>query len=596
MGDKISALIGERRTHILKLVWNAVAAIVVAFTILLVYRSYLPLPFADQWTLAPGYELRGWKLFAMPFESFGVHAIAAPQIIFLLDYWLTSWSQIPSEVAAFLSQVALAGAFFLLIKRLMLSYAFYAFVVILLFWAYQFPSFFSAIAIQIDLIYSATLWAFVVLSLRRDKGTVAALILALIATMTIANGVLCTVLLVPLALCLGLSKRSIMQIAAGAAVILVIYAVSVTYHPLKIFELSNLSLSEEYKIVASGGAHLVASLAYFGVLIGGPFGRLFFHAQDMNAAALMGAGVIGYAMFALFCWCLYRLYRAKGARQPALVLVLVFAGIFTLGSMAMIAYGRALKFPLYGAAAGRYTTEVMIFWLSSTLLCEYVLREAPFPRLARLPAIGACLLGLVVAASQPFIVKAMISSPGVTPQIVNSAKQYYYPGRLADRKASETALLSGVMDEAALNSIYMLPDNFHRFRVVVSVLREHHIAPFHRLWSNWLGSRPPVTIKKQADCSGTFDAVAPVPGGGWSVAGHFGTKGSNYILFLSDDGTVVGYGVRSPGKTLLQATLDSNPLWQGHVSPKAKGNVSAYLFDPGRSDLCYIASASSAVH
>jgi hypothetical protein len=63
----------------------------------------------------------------------------------------------------------------------------------------------------------------------------------------------------------------------------------------------------------------------------------------------------------------------------------------------------------------------------------------------------------------------------------------------------------------------------------------------------------------------------------------------SHIVAINAQGTVAGYAMRSPGRTLREALLDTNPGWQGHINAKlGVWPVTIYALNPRSKTACYV--------
>jgi hypothetical protein len=553
-----------------RIAWIAVTASAMLLTVLMVIRAYLPVPIFDQWC-----ELTGSDIVAHLFVPFNDHVIFFSRLVFLIDHWLFSASNVFSEFTILVLQLTTAATLAYVAMRAKLSAVFIGFIFIALFWAYQFPNFIVGFCVHNVGVFTAAVGAFAVLGCRRERGLVWALILGFVATLTWANGFLVGFLLPPLAYCLGLPRRHVISAAAGSAAMVAIFFLCIFLNP------QGRSQSDFMPVLERIGTVCF----YFGVLLGAPISRLVFRSIEMTNASLIGAAVLGYTFLALQIFLIVKAYNRIRLRQEPELLVLISVALFILGTIMIIAVGRAVEYPIYTAATGRYATPVLISWIVMILLAGIVLRgEAKW--IAMAPSLVAGLLGIVMAASQPFILKAVITSPGMSPIQAGASGQYLGPKHLADRTGTVTAILSGVIDPAAFRTIYNLDDKM--LLPLIERLHAAHLAPFNEAWAGWFGKTLPTFIQSKGLCRGTIDTLIPLPQGGWRVGGTFETQArrSNKILFLSGRKLVIGYGVHSPGRTLWEAVFNSNERWQGHISGIAGGNVTAYAFDEHKNSIC----------
>jgi len=555
--------------------WWTLAAVVILLTLLMTIRAYLPIPIWDEWAF-----LTAADHIAKLFVPHANHVIFFPHLFYLIDKTLFSGSEIFDLFAAlaigFIDAVLLAWVAW----RAGLSFIYCGFVFIALFWAYPITNFVTGFDLQIIGVYAAATAAFAVLAFRRERGLVWAVILGFVATFSMANGLLTGVLLAPLAYFLALPRRHVVVAAVSGAAMAAGYFLCML--PYRTPSLCAAVYSDAH-VGASALSSIGTIATYFGVYLGVPIERLIFRSSAMSDATVLIAAVIGYAGLALLSFLILKAYRANQLRRQPALLTLISVALFVVATGVLTAYGRGVECPMYTAGTGRYGTPQVMFWMV-TILIAGVAKLSDKPWGAKVPAAAAVLLGLAMAVSEPFIMKTAITSPGMSSSEV-TAREQFVTQHQADRLGAVTAILSNVDDEAA----FVFVSQYRELNVRAAPLRAAKLAPFDSAWARWLGEQLPSSIQRNnTGCQGTLDTVIPLSEGGWRVSGEFHgpeTYASKVIL-LSTDGRVVGYGMRSPGRTLFEAMLNSNPRWQGHISGMARGEVISYALDLHKNSAC----------
>ena len=233
-----------------------------------------------------------------------------------------------------------------------------------------------------------------------------------------------------------------------------------------------------------------------------------------------------------------------------------------------------------------------MFWMTTVLLMG-ALPVANQPWARQIPAFGTLSFGLVIAASQPSIVKAMIVSPGLAPVATGkSAQQFLGGGQQANRVGARTAILSSVLDVAALRVIMLEPDA--KTLESFDDLRRMRLAPFEHDWSALLGRPFPAGYHiGDRSCSGTADAPVPLPDGGWRISRRLQGSAAQFdhIVAINRAGQVAGYAMRSPGRNMGEALANANHGWQGHLDATlGSTDIALPTLDPVRKTGCRFAA------
>jgi hypothetical protein len=573
--------------------WPGLAFLIALSTGVMVARAHLPIPINDQW-LERTADLVRQNLFS----PFNVHVILFSRLFFLLDFYIFSGTYAFSQTVILAIQLSTAAMLAYAAHRAKLSALYSSLAFIALLWAYNFANFLSGFCIHNVAVFAAAIGSFLSLAYCRKYGLALAITLGLIATMNWVNGIFVGIFLAPLAYALGLPRRQIWTAAVGGVAIIFLYLICVYIHPYG----------------PMGGAQgnpstlefIGTAIAFFGILIGTPIARLIFQSSEMSNLSLISAAVIGYTCVALLAYhlvwvlktpSLWRMGTAASDRTLAAIpeplrrtlLVLVAISLFTLGTLAVIAIGRTMVFPLYSAATGRYGTPALILWVV-TLYISAIVRSQKPNRLRAAVNVFSLLFTVAMVASQPFIIRMVIASPGMTSPNEQASGQYILPRHLADRTGALTATLSKVDDETAFYSIYQFNDQMLLNKA--ETLRAANLAPFDEVWAQWLGRPPAASIHETVpNCRGTINSFTPLGIHGWRTEGDFSSRLSrNYRRFiLVADGTVVGYGLQSPGRTLWEAFFNTNSHWQGHIRPGTVGSVAVYALDDEMKSMCRLA-------
>lgn len=566
--------------------WFALGGLTGLLLLLMIARTFIGVPHWDSWGLLTYREIFGGF-----FDSLNGHVSMAPRLVYAADIWLASGSSALNMVVTVLLLVADAALIVWVCRQARLSWVYQGFAVIILFWAYPVANFMSAFNLQIVGVFVLATFTFAALAFGKGaKGLWLSIAIAATAGVTMANGILAGFLLAPLAWALGRPARDVVTAAiAGAAIIGVYLLLATGSEDVLCTDVYDTQKAQSYLSLQSIGS----MLGYLGVYLGAPVARIVFRTASFTDTTLIVTGVLGYiGLLTAAFLSLRALFDAEQRRRPIVGFLMALLA-FLVGTAAVTAYGRGVECPVYSAATSRYGTSADMFWMTTVLLVGALpLADRAWAR--TVPVLGTLLFGLVIAASQPFIVKAMIVSPGLSPVATGkSGEQFLGGGHQADRVGARTAILSSTLDVAALRVIMLEPDA--RTLATFDVLREKRLAPFQHRWSALLGQPLPRGYDmRQRGCSGTASAPVPLPGGGWRIAGTLQGSATQFdhIVALNSAGQVAGYAMRSPGRTLGEAVRNSNPGWQGHVNARwGAGAVTLYALDPDEKTACRFAEA-----
>jgi hypothetical protein len=580
-------LLGRRLLTLAGVTTVIIATGLILTTLLMTVRAYLPMPLGDQWD-----EVTSAEHLSRLFSPHNEHVLFFPRLLFIVDKSYFGGSNIFNEAMTFFIQFVHSALLWIVARRAKLPALLSAGIILsTLFWSYQYENFILGFQVQFVGVCAAATAALVILAFKRERGVWWAIGLGLIATLSMSNGLLVALLLVSLAICLRLPWRYIGVLLVGAAAMVTIY-----------LGLHRSAASLKGTAPVTFGTLLGAIayprtvMSYAGVYLGAPFGRLLFRGHISGEMAIHAAATIGICGLGILLVAASMVWRRirSGQTQDTSALVLIHIALFGVASALVTAIGRSRAFPIYQAFSGRYGAVALVFWLCLTLLIWHLALPGK-SWVAALPASAGVFACLVMAASQPFIMGMVLTNAPNRPSgapIPEHSEQHALAWRLADRQAALTAILSGVYDQAALESIYPRPEELPQR---VSKLRAVRMAPFNEAWSQWLGSTLPneVSISHQA-CIGGFSSVSALGPGTWRVSGWdqgVGGRTADRIVLLSNAGIVVGYGLRSPGNTLEEALVGSNPQWHGHASGSEGTLITAYTLDAAGKSACFVGSA-----
>lgn len=559
----------------------ALGLAIAATTALMIVRAYLPVPLFDQWA-----ELTVANHWSHLFRPHNEHLLLIPRLLFIVDKAIFGGTSVFDEICTFLVQAANAGVLAVVARRARLSMAMCAGVILsALFWAYQFENFICGFQLSFIGVFAAANAAVVVLALYRERGVLPSILLGFVATLCMANGILVGVALVVLGVALRLPRRSVALLVLGAAIMILVLLTSVALAPRPVGGPPH-GLSAIGDSVAHPQRILVFFLSYFGA----PFARLLFRGEIGSSGALGVAALCGSAgvtLWGLLTWKSLVRWR-QGAAVEFAPSALGAIMLFVAASAFVTALGRAGPYPLSEVGSGRYGTSAMIFWAVLFILAWHESRGLSWRGADSAMKIAGLMFCFVLVASQPLLIKAVLTSPAGSVDhadegIVRHAVTY----RLAQRSAGVSAILTGVYDRRIVDSLFNPTE--HLSPVRIARLRASGLAPFNTAWSQWLGTPLLAHVSiGETRCPGTLNAIARVAGSAFRLAGQMaGRAAPSIVLMISNDGRVVGYGRRDPGRSLLEAIADDNPNWHGYAAGVA-GRVSAYGFDSAARKVCLI--------
>ena len=309
---------------------------------------------------------------------------------------------------------------------------------------------------------------------RRSAGLIsAAYLLALVATFTMANGILAGLVLVAMAVVARARKVIVAATIAVAAAL--IMAFSIGYH-----------LDDGQESVAALWQHLPRVLAFAAGYLGN-FARFGLESQ----VSFGGVGLLAMVGIA-------GLMLVRRDRDPTRLALLGIA-FFTVGSALITALGRS-GMGMGQIASSRYSTGAAIFW-AAILVNGWSLSRG---------GVGGIAARVAICAAALFLVEASVRM-----QIpMGLAMQ----GRVADYGAMEDAMLLGLIDRPALDAFQEPVDEALE---MAPVLRRLHISIFRSRDAGLIG-HPLSEIEAQGlsplVCFGRFDHAEARPdlGSGWS--------------------------------------------------------------------------------
>jgi len=346
----------------------------------------------------------------------------------------------------------------------------------------------------------------------------ASILMALVATGSLSNGVLVWPLLVAMAATLRLPAR-VVALIAGVGVLVILAYLSGDARATNANVGSGLQRPGTVLIfaLASLGSVLDEPMLVLGRMMGAEWG-----AHRIPVAAL--AGAIGLAAAAYLTFAAIWKRAALDRHRIALLYTLAFF----IATSLLIGVGRA-RLPLAEALTPRYVTFSALFF---ACLLVMGISEAALAR----P--GKSRLGLRFAA---LILAVFVGGLPQLPKVAYAAETERF---LAE---GEYALINDVYAIEAWYRFFNAPG---RMIPVVRYFREHRLSLFARDWTTWIGE--PVAdhfvVGDASSCAGWWDSVSAVGGSytpavlasGWALDRRF-AKAPDLLVFADASGRIVGY-------------------------------------------------------
>jgi hypothetical protein len=534
----------------------APAAYVIVTTLMMMITGWSPVPFWDHWDLlifSPERIFSRW-LFAQDNE----HREVALKLILAIDTFLFAGT---GKFALFCNvafPAALAGVLVRLahrhISRDWVDTLWMAgLVATLLFSAMQFENLLLPLQPAYLEIGLTAAGCFACLALGRHGLPTLTLAIGLeaIAVYSAANGMLVPLLAIPLALWAGRSKTEVAVL--GLAFIILLGSYLNGY-------VTPFGHSDPLQTIFQPGV-----IAYVAVQLGAPIALPLF---DMGHPGWLAAGLAlgGFGLVLLGSMTIILLRRYRDTRNVQLVLLAL--AVFGVGTAVLIALGR-LRFGLVHALSSRYTSVVLLFWVSLTLLLiTEIWRRRPNLRLA------------AVVLSLPLLMAIALQQTNFV---------YRGAAYVALRREAAPALLANVYDEAVFRKIYPDPS---RVAQLAPKLRAQHLALFAEPWSDWLGTplADHVQLTEGVRCRGAVEAVSALPGSargearltGW--ASDATDQALDRIVIADNAGTVVGYGI---GGFTANKDAPPNTGWHGYFAATADDTLTVYAMLDERRAACF---------
>jgi hypothetical protein len=551
------------------------------------YFGYTKLPLFDGWEHWIRY-LGSTRWLTFLFSQHTEHRIPVSRLLYLADerwfhadarllIWCTFLAQFGSAVLLY--RLASAAADFSFVSRIYVL----GLILALTFSASQWINFSWTFQVCFVMVFFAAIGAFASLKNSvRDasppsvRWVIASIGMALLASGSMANGLLVWPLLVLMAVCIGLPKRVVIGLAAVGAVVIAAYLYGYQSRPgvsvpdalmrtpeVLAFTLTYLGSALDEPLVAATGAIGVDLEAY-----------------RVPLSAL--AGLLGIG------WCVYLLIAAirdDSPNKPARIAMLHILA-FLAASALLTALGR-VQFPIKDALTSRYVTPSLLFWA-----CALALAMSTDARARHANSPGSGLRYRLTALLVALFVGGLVQLP-----------------KVAYAADSERFLSEG--EYAIINNVFTV-EGWGRFMSppgkmipVVRYFRAKHLASFSREWTYWIGDqvRAHFIIGTDAsNCLGEWELVSQLGGSfnpaalaaGWGYDLRF-NRPPDRIVVVDEARRIVGFATtarRRPDLVAMHPEFRTNRVgWGAYLPAGLASDLTAFLLLGDGKTLCQAGSA-----
>lgn len=519
------------------------------------WLNYTPVPFWDMWNGQLLFNFRvaagdGWPAW---WELHNEHRLVIPKAIFWLDGQLFN----NSLTLLFSLNVVLAtcnfACFAWLAARLLpgtenraARYLLIGALGALCFSWLQVDNFLWAFQSQFFLSYLLPMVSFILLAQYRHGRQPlffwTAATLGVLSAGTMANGLLASAVLVPLAIALRLGWMRVGILATLAALVWQVYFSSPT------------EVISSPSLIAIIQTQPMLLLEYLLTYLGGPW---FFM---LGGESFLPAQIAGALLIAGSAFLTWKTWKASSSPlQWALLGFLLFIGGTALGT----ASGR-LAIGLEQSLSSRYLTPQLLAWAALITLTASHVKPSRWS-LAPLALIPLLLL--------PF----QINAATVLPQTFN-------------RLVAALALQMGAKDEEYFAQVYFNLENLQRIAEMAKERETSAFAyPLIADAKHWLGQKP--SLPDSPACQGNFDVTTPLEGSalpraqGWIFEATT-QQVPRQVLLLAENGEVIGFALSGQPRPDTRHFTDeafSSAGYVGYVQANRKVVAMA-----GRSPECYL--------
>ena len=534
------------------------AAFIVVSTIGFTILSHNAIPQADEWFSFEVYDAMrtDGRVLSHLFQQHNEHRILFPRLVLFSDYLFFGGCGLFDKAVILLVQVLETALFVWLIRQIGAGVAarrgLCAVVTVLFFSLYQSENFQWAFQVQFVGVFACASLCCTLFALglsadgfgRRSAGLIAAaFLLALVATFSMANGILAGPVLVAMALVARARKWVTISAAAVAAALIV--AFSIGYH-----------IDDSRESAGVLWHHIPRILAFTAGYLGN-FARFGIRSQ-------VAFGWVGLAATAVMAGTMLVRRDANPVR-----LALLGIALFTVGSALTTALGRSVS-GMDGIASSRYSTGAATFWAATLVNGWSLSRGMP----------GGIVVRGAVCAAALFLLEAVAQNQIPTGLIMQE--------RVADYGAMEDSMLLGLIDRPALD---VFQEPVDEALAMAPVLRRRDLSIFRGRDAGLIG-HPLSDIEapglSSLACFGTIGRAEGRPDLGTDGVAVSGTSGLRLrfgrvgrIYLVDRDRRIVG----------LARTAFGNIAWRGYALAKPGAEITAYaVSDAGRT--CRLASVA----
>jgi hypothetical protein len=557
------------------------------------YLSYNALPWLDAWAHWIGFLATDDRLTFL-FSQHNEHRIPVSRLLYLADH---QWFNADARLLLWSTMAAQTGSAIVLYKlaasspqlRPVHRVQVFGVILALSFSASQWNNFTWTFQVCFVVVFFSAIAAFAALSraVRRPESAdreisrfwvCAAIVMGLIATGSMANGLLVWPLMVLMSLWIGLPNQVTGLVAAIGTTVSWLYMRG--YQPGGFVPADSLMKTPETVAFA---------LAYLGVAVDEPFVAvtralgLDWTAYRVATSALAGAvGVLCFLRFAV-------LALSRPAQMGASATAMLHILAFLASSALLTAIGR-VRFGLVDALTSRYATPSLLFWACLTGLALAVTNAHEHAYGTR----GSSRRLLVAALAGAVFVGGLIQLPKVT--YAMDSRRYLNEG--------EHAVVNNVFAAEAWERFLPAPG---RMIPVVRYFRSRHLSSFSSEWTQWIGE--PVRAHfilshSDSDCAGEWESVSPAGGSfspavlaaGWGYDRRFG-RAPQRVVFTDGQRRIVGFAGSTTRRRpdLVSRHPEVAGLHVGWVSYLPAGlasEITAYVLIGDGQTLCRAGSAS----
>ncbi len=559
---------------LLSLVLVIMGCLITASSLQFVIDTYVPIPFLDEWDMIINWihkQHEAGSVFVTLFDQHNEHRFAIPRLLFIADFTLLDGKGILNLVGVWVVQALHALVLWWLIVRALsmtrwARIATAGVLLALLFSAMQLDNLAVGFQVQfVGVFFFATLFVWCLLSRvrsrrRADGRLLVGILLAMVATFTMANGLLTWIV----GLLIGLRERWSWRNLALFALV----AVATFW-----FYFTDFYLSHAQRAIHWNPLDMFQFpwplFQYTALYLGHALSP-----NDYNLAMTLGGigSVTALGLLAVFLFDSNDAYFTSLAARTLTVVT-----IFILGTAILTSLGRS-GLGLTQATEDRYVTPAIIFWI--TLAASLASLRPPNPVLAGLLRYGAFF---VVATNLLVVLSHQAGYLKANAHLKNT------------RLAAVSALLADVYDKQILSILY---PRLHQLTKNNEVLANRKLS-FHSL--NW-AALPGKNLTKDFDlplsphCHGYLDQAQLVESDkngyqlrGWAVD-KATTKAADIVVLATEGHSVVGIAFagrpRADVRQHYPNAIDSG--WFGHAKVKPGQTIKAYALVNDNRSICLL--------